>query len=104
MQAAHRDADADWKNKHGRSFFAKESHQCPSRAPPAYPPAGDAEQGAREDPCARPTVFAPAGPFRSGKPMRCTGLGLAMVCLGSINITYNLRGLMTKRKSALAMA
>lgn len=43
MQAAHPDADADWKNKHGRSFFAKESHQCTSRAPPAYPAAGDAE-------------------------------------------------------------
>lgn len=49
-------------------------------------------------------VFARIDLFRNGKPLRCTGLVRATVCVGLINIAHNLRRLMTKRRMALGLA
>jgi len=45
-------------------------------------------------------VFARIDLFRAGKPLRCTGLARATVCLGLINMVHNLRRLMTKYRVA----
>ena len=49
-------------------------------------------------------VFARIDLFRAGKPLRCTGLARAKVCLGLINIAHNLRRLMTMHRIAMGMA
>ncbi len=168
MQAAHRDADADWTKKHGRSYFGYKNpvnadvahgfirafavtpasvHDSqriealmditqqgqPFYGDSAYRSAATAQRckdhglkdrtmhkahvnrpltkqqeasnTARAKIRARiEHVFARIDLFRTGKPLRCTGLARATVCLGLINIAHNLRRLMTKRKMALGMA
>ena len=47
-------------------------------------------------------VFARIDRFRRGKP--CTGLERATVCLGMINLTHNLRRLVTMHRMAMSMA
>lgn len=49
-------------------------------------------------------VFARIDLFRQGKPLRCTGLERATVCLGLINLTHNLRRLVTMHRIAMGTA
>lgn len=167
MQAAHRDPDADWTKKHGRSYFGYKNHinadvehgfirafavtpasvhdsqrietlvNITHKGQPLY---GDStyrsaqthqrceDHGikdrtvykayvnrpltkqqerwntARAKVRARVEhVFARIDLFRNGRPLRCTGLARAAVCIGLINLAHNLRRLMTKRRMALGM-
>ena len=167
MQVAHRDPDANWTKKHGRSYFGYKNHVNadaahgfirafavtpasvhdsqrieallditqkgkPFYGDSAYRSAETAQRckqrgikdrtmhkaqknrpltkqqenwnKARAKVRARiEHVFARIDLFRNGKPLRCTGLARATVCLGLINIAHNLRRLVTKRRMALGM-
>lgn len=166
QQAAHRDADADWTKKHGRSYFGYKNHvnadvahgfirayavtpasvhdsqrisalldvSSKQKGRPLY---GDSAYRSAETTqrCQRhglvdrthykahrnrpltaqqegwntlrskvrarvEHVFARIDQFRRGKPLRCTGLERAAVCLGLINLVHNLRRLMTMHRLA----
>lgn len=166
MQAAHRDADADWTKKHGRSYFGYKNHVNadgehgfvrgyavtpasvhdsqrievllditrkgePVYADSAYRSAETTERckdyglidrtmykahahrpltkqqgrwnAIRAKVRARVEhVFARIDLFRRGRPLFCTGLARATVCIGLINFVHNLRRLMTKHAMANA--
>lgn len=168
QQAAHRDADANWTKKHGRSYFGYKNHvnadvehgfireyavtpasvhdsQCipellatmqkgqPLYGDSAYRSADTAARckifgmtdrthykANRNRPLTAQQeawntvrskvrarvehVFARIDLFRAGKPLRCTGLARAKVCLGLINIAHNLRRLMTMHRFEMGMA
>lgn len=168
MQVAHRDADADWTKKHGRSYFGYKNHVNadvehgfirafavtpasvhdsqrieellditqegqPLYADSAYRSAATARRCERHGLKDRTMhkaqrnrpltarqqasnksrarirarvehVFARIDLFRQSKPLRCTGLKRATVCIGLINLTHNLRRLLTKRRMALGIA
>lgn len=167
QQAAHRDTDASWTKKHGRSYFGYKNHvnadveygfireyavtpasvhdsRCipellatvqegqPLYGDSAYRSAGTSERCAlfgmkdrthykasRNRPLTAQQrawnkvrakvrarvehVFARIGLFRHGKPLRCTGLARAKVCMGLINLVHNLRQLMTMHRRAQAL-
>jgi IS5 family transposase len=167
QQAAHRDTDASWTKKHGRSYFGYKNHvnadvehgfireyavtpaafhdsQCipellatvqkgqPLYGDSAYRSANTSERCAlfgmkdrthykasRNRPLTAQQrawnkarakvrarvehVFARIDLFRRGKPLRCTGLARAKVCMGLINLAHNLRRLMTMHRRARAM-
>jgi IS5 family transposase len=46
-------------------------------------------------------VFARIGEFWNGKPLRCTGLTRAAVRIGMMNLTHNLRRLMSQHRMAM---
>lgn len=48
-------------------------------------------------------VFARIDLFWDGRPLRCTGLARATVRIGLMNLTHNLRRLVTKRRMAMGM-
>lgn len=49
-------------------------------------------------------VFARIDAFGHGKPLRCTGLARATVRIERMNLTHNLRRLMTQHRIAMGMA
>jgi IS5 family transposase len=164
QQAAHRDADADWTKKHGRSYFGYKNHVNADVAhgfirayavTPAsvhdsqrigelldvthtgQPLYGDSayrsahterrckafglidrthHKAHRNRPLTKQQkgwnavrskirarvehVFARIDLFRRGKPLRCTGLARAAVCLGLVNFVHNLRRLATMHRMA----
>lgn len=167
QETAHRDADAAWTKKHGRSYFGYKNHVNadvahgfirayavtpasvhdsqrlgelldvtqkgrPVYGDSAYRSAETAQRcktlglidrthykAQRNRPLTKQQegrnkvrsrvrarvehVFARIDLFRRGKPLRCTGLERAAVCLGLVNLVHNLRRLMTMHRMALDM-
>lgn len=168
QQAAHRDADADWTKKHGRSYFGYKNHinvdvahgfvrtyavtpasthdsqkidalmditqqGQPFHGDSAYRSAATAQRcqthglldrtiykAHRNRPLteqrkawnkARSKIrarvehaFARIDLMRRGRPLFCTGLSRATVCVGLINLAHNLRRLLTMHRMAQGIA
>ena len=163
QQAAHRDPDANWTKKHGRSYFGYKNHVNadaahgfirryavtpasvhdsqrtqalldPAQPGPLYGDSAYRSEATAERcrqmglkdrtqykaQCNRPLtnqqktwnhlrakvrarvehVFARIDLFRRHRPLFCTGLARAEVCIGLINLTHNLRRLMTMHRLA----